>query len=336
MIRILCTGDSHTWGQGASGLMETFDPPAEAGERRLAGFAPGSYVNRLRRRAEQLTGASSREWSAAELAKAGSLPFCAPFALLTGRLTLPFSGALLRLEYACSADPAAFTAAVDGVPVGGGELPAQTRPIDCRLLTVPLSEGAHTLTLSVTRGVLPLFRLETYAGAVAVVNSGIGSCPCFRYRENHWDEMVAAVRPDVVLAEAHTINDWIAGDPPDVYEARLTALLRDYAGLGAAVTLMTVSPIIGDQRWQGGALYADYTAAARRAAKAAGAVLCDANAVMTERLSCLSEAEKAEFLFDDPWHPNDRGHALYAELLTDSLIQQGILPESPDKSFAGA
>ena len=57
---------------------------------------------------------------------------------------------------------------------------------------------------------------------------------------------------------------------------------------------------------------------------------------MTERLSCLSEAEKAEFLFDDPWHPNDHGHALYVELLTDSLIQQGILPESPDKSFAGA
>ena len=29
---ILLTGDSHTWGQGAEGLVASFDPPCVAGE----------------------------------------------------------------------------------------------------------------------------------------------------------------------------------------------------------------------------------------------------------------------------------------------------------------
>ena len=326
MLRILCTGDSHTWGQGAAGLTESLDPPAEAGDRRLTGFSFGGYVDCLRRKAAARTGASFAEWDAKALAKAGGLAFAPPFALLTGRLTLPFSGALLRLEYALDEAPAAFSASVDGIPVGGGTLPAREKPIDCRLLTVPLAEGTHTLTLTVSRGTLPLYRLETYAGAVAVVNGGVGSCPCFRYRETHFAELVRPLRPDVVLCEAHTINDWIAGAPPEVYAARLLALLRDCQAAGAAVTLMTVMPILGDQRWQGGALYADYVEASRRAAAAAGVPLCDANAAFAAALAGLSAQAAAAQWYDDPWHPNSRGHRLYAGLLADALTAQGYFP----------
>ena len=49
MKRILCTGDSHTWGQGATGLMTMFDPPVCNGDLRLTPFIVESYVNRLRR-----------------------------------------------------------------------------------------------------------------------------------------------------------------------------------------------------------------------------------------------------------------------------------------------
>lgn len=313
--------------------METFDPPAENGERRLAGWSSGGYVNLLRSRAEQLTGASSREWGAQKLAAVAGIPYTSPFARLQEHMTLPFCGELLRLEYALGTAPVSFTVAVDGIPVSSKNEPAAARPIDCRLLTVLLSEGAHTLSLSINQGELPIYRMETYAGPVAVINSGIGSCPCFRFREEHWDEYVKAVQPDVVLAEAHTINDWLAGASPAVYETRLTSLLKDFAALGASVTLLTVSPILGEQRWQGGPPYTCYSAAARRAAAVAGVSICDAGAVMARCLDGLSDSEAAAYLFSDSWHPNDRGHALYAELLFGSLCQQGFLPPVPNKSL---
>ena len=40
MKRILCTGDSHTWGEGAAGLAEEFDPPMVTGDLR-----PVSYTH---------------------------------------------------------------------------------------------------------------------------------------------------------------------------------------------------------------------------------------------------------------------------------------------------
>lgn len=52
MLKIVCTGDSHTWGQGAKGAVEAFDPPVVAGELRPVDFGTGSYVNVLRRAVE--------------------------------------------------------------------------------------------------------------------------------------------------------------------------------------------------------------------------------------------------------------------------------------------
>ena len=68
MKRILCTGDSHAWGQGVKGLLEEFTPAVVAGDLRLASFRTAGYVNRLRRRVEEKTGSFSREWSAGALA----------------------------------------------------------------------------------------------------------------------------------------------------------------------------------------------------------------------------------------------------------------------------
>ena len=72
MIRILCTGDSHTWGEGVSGMSvgiySEFDPPAVCGELRLANFCTDGYVNVLRRELERATGSYSKEWEAKDIA----------------------------------------------------------------------------------------------------------------------------------------------------------------------------------------------------------------------------------------------------------------------------
>lgn len=326
MKRILCTGDSHTWGQGVTHLMEEFDPPTVAGDLRLASFRSGGYVNRLRRFVEQTTGSRSFEWSARELAQLANVPYVAPCAQLSGApLTLSFTGSLLRVEYARAATPCVWELMVDGAHRDGGELPAATGENQLCLSHIHLDEGTHTLTLRAVEGILPLFRIESYAGDFAVINSGIGSCPTFRFQEEYFLDHAKAVKPAIVLAEAHTINDWIAGAPPAVYADRLEALLRAFQELGATVILMTVAPISGCQRWQEGPLYDAYNEAARQAAARLGVPVCDANRLMNLCIEGMTEEEKHTFLLDDPWHPNDRGHALYAEMLAQTLCQQGLL-----------
>lgn len=327
MKRILCTGDSHTWGQGAAQLMEEFAPPAVAGDLRLASFRSGGYVNRLRRMVEQATGSRSWEWEARELATLAGVDYAPPCAMLKeATLTLPFTGALLRVEYALGDAPCEWELLVDGARRAGGGVPAAVAPNTYRLVHIHLEEGAHTLVVRALRGTLPLFRVECYAGEYAVLNGGIGSCPTHRLLEQYFDDHVVDVRPAIVLAEAHTINDWIADPSPRVHAERLEALLKAFRSLGAQVALMTVAPIGGDQRWQGGPPYGEYVDASRRVAACLGLPLCDANGEMHRRTEGMSAEEVSAFLLDDPWHPNDCGHAIYAELLMRTLREQGWLP----------
>ncbi len=324
MKRILCTGDSHTWGQGVAGLMEEFDPPAVAGDLRLASFRSGGYVNRLRRIVEQATGSHSWEWQAKELAALAGVPYVAPCAMLKGAtLTLPFSGALLRMEYALGDTTCEWELLVDGARRAGESMPAAVAPNTYRLVHIHLEEGEHTLVVRALRGTLPLFRIECYSGDYAVLNSGIGSCPTHRFLEQYFDDHAADIRPDIVLAEAHTINDWIADPSPETYAKRLEALLKAFHSLGAQVALMTVAPIGGDQRWQGGPLYNEYVNVSRHVATRLGVPLCDANEAMCHCVEGMSEEVASALLLDDPWHPNDRGHAIYAELLAKTLHEQG-------------
>jgi len=45
----VCTGDSHTWGQGATDAEQSLNSPAEGGDLRLVSFQYGCYVNLLRK-----------------------------------------------------------------------------------------------------------------------------------------------------------------------------------------------------------------------------------------------------------------------------------------------
>ena len=55
---IVCTGDSHTWGQGAQGACEGFATPLMGGDLRPVAWESNGYVNLLRRR----FGAVAQQW----------------------------------------------------------------------------------------------------------------------------------------------------------------------------------------------------------------------------------------------------------------------------------
>ena len=319
MLRILCTGDSHTWGQGAARVLDAFDPPVVCGELRPVDFDTGSYVNQLRRMVETATGSQSFQWIAQDLAQQAGCRYTAPCAVLEQDFQLTFRGALLRIVLGPQQEAVCWQLSLDGYTRDLSYSPAQSSN-DFRILNLHLPEGTHTLILRKHSGPLHLYRIESYTGPAAVINCGIGSCPTFRYHREYWQDYVVSLKPDIVLAEAHTINDWLSGDSPETYRKNLSGLLADFQSLGAKTVLMTVAPIGGVQKLpQTAGKYDAYVTASRLAAGDSGAILCDANAVMQRMLDGMTSEQGFSYLLNDNWHPNDRGHGIYAALLAQAL-----------------
>ena len=93
--------------------------------------------------------------------------------------------------------------------------------------------------------------------------------------------------------------------------------------MGTEPVLMTVAPIGGDQILPGlAAEYDRFVEAGRRAARLESVRLCDANALMKIMISGMNERQTSDYLLADNWHPNDRGHAVYAQLLYEALASE--------------
>ncbi len=321
---ILCTGDSHTWGQGTKGLEKEFDPQWVGGELRLASFASGCYVNRLRRAVNQLTGSSADEWTAHDIAAMDGAGFVAPCAVVGAEgIRIIVRGGLLRIECALIGTESEISVC-DGESVLHEETLTTDHPANAyRLITLHLKEGVHRISIKALRGAVHIYRIEAYSGPCAVVNSGVGSCPVEKFRSVYRKDYMDSVRPDVVLMEAHTINDWLTGDTPDEYFRHLCGLIGDVKKIGAVPVVLTVSPIGGSQKLDGLAgEYDEFIEASRQAAKASGAALCDANRMMKLAAEGMSEEDMKRYLFADNWHVNDRGHAMYAQMLLGWLMNE--------------
>lgn len=266
MFKIVCTGDSHTWGQGVPGLLESFSPPIVAGEKRLVPFRFPCYVNLLREYANKKYSGFASE---------------AVFPDMPAAPRLALSGAeLWRVQYRVGLGECCAEI------VFGGEL--------------VLPDGAE------------LYRIESYFGGAAVLNGGVGSCPQGQYLDSFWGSRVEAARPDLVVVEPCSINDWIEGLGPDESRRRTCETFARISALGARALLLTVSPIAGEQI-RNGFNYGDYIAASREAASACGVPIADANAKMTKLLAGLNPSEARKLLYSDDWHVNALGHRLYAE-----------------------
>ena len=317
MYTILCTGDSHAWGQGAPGLWEEFMPPPQAGEPRCASFAPPSYVNLLRRALCELTGSIASELQVAEFCERfGFTPAADGFAETRAPFTLDTSAELLRIQLRAESR---LRLSCDGRPLLVRDLAAS--PVSVYNLALRLDGSPHTLCFT-PDGESPLafYRVESYAGPYAVVNTAVGSCTAARYSEEYWSTHVLPYAPGLVLLQAHTVNDWISGKNAEAYGRNLAALIRRFQRYGTQVVLLTAAPVDGPQRWpeDSSETYDDFIAASRRAAARCGVSIADANAMLNRRLS------GGDAVFADAWHPNGLGHRLYAVCAMNAL--RSVLP----------
>lgn len=302
MFVIAATGDSHTWGQGAAGAAESFYPAVQGGDLRWVSFCYGSYVNLIRNEINRITGSY-----AVENLRVGKLP-----------CEFRSDAGLLRLLLHSDGPTSCADILLDGVNIRHLEMSCGGSPEQYINVTIR-TERPCTLKLE---GSGIIIRSEEYYGSHAVVNCGIGGCPTFRYRTEYAPSYVAPLKPDLILAEAHTINDWLYSPAPESYGANLTELLKVFQSIAPRTMLMTVSPIFGNQLNSAGAYYDDFAAAGLAAAGKllSGADIIDAGAVMRERLKGLAPDEQYSLLFADPWHPNDLGHRIYADLALSALL----------------
>ena len=309
---IVCTGDSHTWGQGADGVAESLESWIECGDTRAIPFRIPSYVNLLRR----YLNTQDEELCAQQIAETGEGCIHDGCFCLDESLHLLVNAAMIRIHFRRQSTPSVATVLLDDVPQTTFSLQGEQTEYSfygIHKTTLHCEEGIHKLTVRCEKGEVRIYRIELYRGDYAVVNSGVGSCSTKRYMEEFWQQCVTDCRPDIVLAEAHTINDWLTRCSPETYENNLSAYLQKLKETRTVPILMTVAPIAGPQSEPCSPYcYRDLVEASRRAAQKERVELCDANRAVATLLEGLSEEEQLKAFFADRWHPNNRGHEVYA------------------------
>lgn len=321
MIRtIVCTGDSHTWGQGASlEAQNNLNPPVMAGDLRPLPFDQGDYVSLLRKRVSQETSSFYGEISAEKFAGIDMYENCA---IVESRpLTIEKPANLFRIFFKCQSQPSTAAVYLDGQKVKIVEL--QAEKITNAYVQIPVfAEGdtCHRLEIQTVTGTVLVYRLEWYSGTYAVINSGIGSCPSKQFGKVFWDSYVAAYQPAILVMEAHTINDWLTGESTEVYRQQLAGLLRQGKTTGAEVLMVTVPQILGEQMLPSTAApYDEFVAASRQAAEDEQVPIADVNQVFRNDFNATMPDQREQALFSDPWHVTSTGHQLYAQTIWEWL-----------------
>lgn len=323
---IVCTGDSHTVGQGASGLTlvtEGYNHLGTGMSAELDGEG-GSYVNLIRDFVLAQTGTTRNivRVGYGEASQPLHCPERGMYPITGGCLKMDIDADIALILFAESRAPAAAEIRLDGVKTRDIPLCTDTPryggysfrlvPVDC--------PGARELEIIPTDGEVRVKSVDFYKGGYSVINGGIGTCPAERFLDRYYGCCVAPFAPEIIIAEAHTINDWLILDSPAVYEERLRRLLRRFRETGARVIMTTVSPVLGSQIAPGGKyLYGEYVEASRAAALKEAVLTADAHLAMCRRLDGLSEDEKRGLMYADDWHVNDLGHKIYADVILCKL-----------------
>lgn len=323
MNRIVCTGDSHTWGQGASPEAEKqFRPPVVAGDLRPMPLGVKSFVSLLRDEVNRLTGSSARETTAAELIRGYGLEPAENGAAIGERpLAFHAGRGLVRLLFKGRAGESRAAVTLDGRLVETVDLFA-AKPGDT-YLPVPVfvnEPGGGLIEIKSVEGRVSVYATELYEGDAAVVNAGVGSCGSERYGSEFWPRFVEPCGPDILVIQAPTINDWLTGCTPRACRGKLRELIQKGKAAGARPILVTAAPILGPQALPfNSEPYDRFVEASRLAAAEEGVRVADANAAMNNLLETLPPEVWGSRLFADNWHVNALGHRLYAEAVLPVL-----------------
>lgn len=268
---IVCTGDSHTWGQGPAGLLEHFtDPDVQPGELRPSPFDVPFYVNLLRDEVNRRTGSTAFEEEPRMMVEGN---YHTGHTCDAARFVFRFDGHN-NYKVATVIDGVSRSPLIDARTDENGEL----------IITVP--EPMY------------LYRTEYYSGGYAVINAGVGSCTTRRYLDQFYRDYVELFDPCCIVAEAHSINDWLNHIPLEEVKANLTKILADCKN--AHPILVTVQPIAGETTAPFSDIdYGEYIRVSRETAAENGFTLVDAN-------RAIGNAH-----FSDNWHPDEEGHAIY-------------------------
>ncbi len=333
---ILCTGDSHTCGQGADDIMSRdkeknpnliYVPKGKGlGLAINNDFNLPSYVNLVREHIVKNYDSTFKALSAGELIASYG---CAsrensrkmPMAKVENELTFKNESDLMVLNVFEQETEATFDIFVDGKLYASHVLYTpmpKYNEFSVRHIFIRC-EGAKEIRLVAKKGELLLNNVQLYSGKYAVVNSGIGWCPSSRYQTECFDYAVKDANPDYVIAEAHTINDWLIMDTPEKHYQSLCNYLDKLHALNAKVMLVTVSPVLYVQGGDHNLYYKDFIAQSKRFSDRKDIVFADANAAFEKELANIPEEKYEEFMFVDNAHVNSRGHKIYADTIISKL-----------------
>lgn len=327
---LVCTGDSHTVGQGANSIKSRDIPknPNAIYRTEGKGISRGgdlevpSYVNLLRKYLAEHTDSQYQLTDGQTLGEQTGYPVENWAVRLEGELQLPAGWDWHLVCVAEQVEPAQLQIWIDGTC--RQTLLLQTpiaRYNDWSFRNIPIfCQGAREVKLVPVSGQVWISHIQHDRGEYAVVNSGVGSCTTRRYLEECFDYCVADFHPDYIIAEAHTINDWLNYPEPEEHSRRLNALLDKMKTLGAKLMLVSVAPVAGKQESaKFGMPYDSFVKETRRLAERQDLVFADAYAAFLRALEQIPDADRWEQMYVDNYHVNGRGHKIYAETIINNL-----------------
>ena len=322
---IVCTGDSHTCGQGADSIRTKYKPKGKTvyntagkGVTRGGNLETGSYVNLLRK----MVGCDYALTNGSAIRAQTGFPLVNEGVKLLGSYPLP-KGWLLHTV--CLMETT--TSARLGVYVDG----KLTRE---ELLHAPITrygqwsfrnicircQADQQVSLVPLEGDVHISHIQHDKGAYALINSGVGSCTTKRYLDECFSYCVAEFDPDIVVVEAQTINDWIHYDSVNQHDRGLNQLLARCGENGAKLVLSSVAPIRGSQESkQFGLLYEDFIAASKQVGEREDLLFADSHAAFLAALATIPQEEQFDRFYVDNWHVNALGHQIYAETIFAKL-----------------
>lgn len=327
---IVCTGDSHTVGQGADSVKTKHKPKIPNGIYNTAGKgisrggnldAP-SYVNLLRSLVAEATGSEYALTDGNAMRAQTGYPLVNHAVKLEGKLHLPKGWQLHTICLMETTAQAKLGIMIDGAPVRSEVLHTPLpRYHDWSFRNICVHcEPDQQVTLLPLEGDVYISHVQHDKGQYAIINSGVGSCTTQRYLDACFGYCVEEFQPDVVIAEAQTINDWIHYEEAPKHAQMLNTLLDRCKALGAKLLFSTVAPIAGNRLSKAhGIDYAAFMEQARQIGERQDVRFADANAAFQKELESIPEEARFDHLYVDNWHVNGRGHKIYANTIFEKL-----------------
>lgn len=327
---ILCTGDSHTCGQGSDNIksatkVKNPNDRYDTSGKGLGGGAcdlvcPG-YVNLVRQYVVENTDSRHELVELQQLNEGYGYALEEDGVLLDRELVFENRWDAMALCLAERPEEAQIAIYLDGKLCRTETLHApRPRYNDWSFRNILIHcQGAKEVKIVPVSGKPYLRHVQFGAGEYMVINSGIGSCTSRRYLNECFDYCVEEFKPYLVIAEGHSINDWIQYKSAQEHYDALAALMRKMLDMGAKVLFTTVSPIESKQENAAGTLYQDFIDASRKMAADLALPVADAHEAFKAALAPIPKEEQSDFMYVDRWHVNARGHKIYADAITEKL-----------------